>query len=108
MEVIKQQKALSKAVLAIEKGKAIICPTDTVYGFLADATNKKAVDRIFKIKKRPKQKPLPVFVKNLKMAKSIAVINKGQESFLKKYWPGRITAILKIKPGIKFYGVDKK
>ena len=44
MEIIKQKRALSKALLAIIKGKVIICPTDTVYGFLADASNKKAVE----------------------------------------------------------------
>lgn len=108
MEVVKQQKALNKAILAIKKGKVIICPTDTVYGFLADATKRQAVSRIFGIKKRPRQKLLPVFVKNFKMAKSVALIDKNQENFLKKIWPGKITVILKIKTGIKFYGVDEK
>ena len=108
MEVIKQKKALNKAILAIKRGKVIVCPTDTVYGFLADATNKKAVDKIFKIKKRPKQKPLPVFVQNFKMAKSISLIGKDQENFLKKVWSGRVTVILRIRVGTKFHGVNKK
>jgi len=108
MEIIKQQKALNKAVLAIKRGGVIICPTDTVYGFLADATNKKAVDKIFKIKKRLKQKPLAIFIQNFKTAKSLALINKDQENFLKKIWPGKVTVVLKRKAGVKLYGVDKK
>lgn len=86
----------------------VICPTDTVYGFLADASNKKAVEKIYKIKKRAKLKPLPVFVKNITMAKELAEIDGKQLKILKKYWPGKYTFVLKRKPGSKLYGVDKK
>ena len=94
---------LNKAADAIGKGKVIVFPTDTVYGFLADAANKKAVEKIFRIKKRPRLKPLAVFVKNLKMAKELAEINPEQEKILKKYWPGKYTFILKSQiPNPKF------
>jgi len=95
----------------IKKGRVIVCPTDTVYGLLADATNKKAVEKIFKIKKRPKTKPLPIFIKDLETAKRLAIIDKNQERFLKKAWPGKITAVLKRKAANrkqKIYGIDKK
>lgn len=82
-------------VKAIKQGKVLILPTDTVYGLVCDAANKKAVDKIFKIKKRPKSKPLPVFVSDIKMAKKLAIIDKKQEKFLKSVWPGAVTAILK-------------
>jgi len=95
----------------IKKGRVIVCPTDTVYGLLADATNKKAVEKIFKIKKRPKTKPLPIFIKDLETTKRLAIIDKNQERFLKKAWPGKITAVLKRKAANrkqKIYGIDKK
>ncbi len=79
----------------LKKGGVVICPTDTVYGFLADASNKKAVDKIYKIKKRSKSKPLSVFVKDLKMAGELAEIDRRQVKVLKKYWPGKYTFILK-------------
>jgi len=75
----------------------VACPTDTIYGLLADAINKKAVKKVFEIKKRPKDKAIPVFVKDIKMAKRLAKIDKEQECFLKKAWPGKLTMILKIK-----------
>lgn len=93
---------------AIKGGKAIICPTDTVYGLVCDATNKKAVGKVFKIKNRPRSKSLPVFVKDLKMAREYAFIEKNQEKFLKSVWPGKITVVLRRKPKTKIYGVDKK
>ncbi len=95
----------------LKKGKVVICPTDTVYGLLADATDKKAVEKVFKIKKRPKNKALPIFVRNLKMAKELAKIDKNQEKFLKSVWPGKVTVVLKRKAKSekrKIYGVEKE
>ncbi|OGZ84158.1 MAG: threonylcarbamoyl-AMP synthase [Candidatus Staskawiczbacteria bacterium RIFOXYD1_FULL_39_28] len=98
MQVLKMsQKPLSKAVAALKKGKILICPTDTVYGFLADASNKKAVGKIYKIKKRPRSKPLAVFVKDLKMTKELAEINAKQEKIIKQKWPGKYTFVLNKK-----------
>ncbi|OGZ64100.1 MAG: threonylcarbamoyl-AMP synthase [Candidatus Staskawiczbacteria bacterium RIFCSPLOWO2_01_FULL_40_39] len=112
------QKALDKAITALRDGDVIIFPTDTVYGFLADASNKKAVDKIYKIKKRPKSKPLSVFVKDLKMAESLVKVDERQAKILKKFWPGQYTFILKRKKTsltnptavgfVRLYGLNKK
>jgi L-threonylcarbamoyladenylate synthase len=90
---------VKKAVDFLRAGKIVIFPTDTVYGLLALASNKKAVDKIYKIKKRPKSKPLPTFVKSFAAAKELAEINKNQEKIIKKYWPGKYTFILNKKYG---------
>jgi L-threonylcarbamoyladenylate synthase len=108
------KEIIETAIQLIKKGKVIVCPTDTVYGLICDATNKKAVEKLFRIKKRPKGKPVPIFVKDVKMAKTLAYIDKNQEKFLKLSWPGKVTAVLKrLQPsrrpkGIKLYGVNKK
>ena len=102
MKIIKiSSKNLKKAIEIIKKGGVVVCPTDTVYGLIADVKDKTAVKKIFKIKKRSLKKYLPVFVKDLKMAKDLANINKEQEKILKKYWPGKVTVILKAK-SLKF------
>lgn len=109
MEILRESpKALLKAFKVLRKGGVIICPTDTVYGFLADARDKKAVKKVFAIKRRPKSKPLPVFIKNIADVKKLAVIINGEEGLLKKMWPGKVTIVLKQKPGLKLYGIDKK
>jgi L-threonylcarbamoyladenylate synthase len=86
---------ITEVVKIIKQGGVVVFPTDTVYGLLADATNEKAVKKIFKIKKRPKEKPIPLFVKDIEMAKKFAFINKKQENLLKLFWPGKVTAVLK-------------
>jgi len=103
------KKTVKIVIESIKQGKVIICPTDTIYGLICDVTNKKAVEKNFKIKKRSIKKPIPVFVKDIKMAKKIAKINKKQEKFLKLVWPGKVTVILeRKKTKIKLYGVDEK
>lgn len=84
METIKaSSRNLKKIIEIIEKGGVVVCPTDTVYGLIADAKNKTAVKNIFKIKKRSLKKPLPIFIKDLKTAKGLAKIDKIQEKILK-------------------------
>lgn len=75
----------------------MVCPTDTVYGLVCAAGDKKAISRIYKIKKRPKNKLLPIFVKDIKMAKKFVKINLEQEKFLKKAWPGAVTVVIEKK-----------
>lgn len=91
------KKIVKKVAKIIREGGIIISPTDTVYGLIADAQNKKAVKKIFKIKKRKEEKPIPIFVKDLKMAKNLAYLDKSQEKFLKKVWLGKVTVVLKAK-----------
>jgi L-threonylcarbamoyladenylate synthase len=109
MEIIKRGKNLNTVAEIMKEGKVVVFPTDTVYGLIANATNKKAIKKLFKIKRRKASKPIPLFIKNLKAVKKIAQINKPEERFLKKIWPGKITVVLKRKKIKKeLYGVDKK
>ena len=101
MRIIKaNSKNLQETIKAIKEGKVLVCPTDTVYGLICDAKNKKSVTKIFRIKKRPKGKPISIFVKNLGMAKKFAKIDKKTEGFLKEAWPGAITAVLRPKKNL--------
>lgn len=96
-------RTIKEAIKAIKEGEVLVCPSDTVYGLIGDAKNKETVKQIFKIKKRLKKQPIGIFVKNIKQARQFAYINKTQETLLKKFWPGKLTVILKAKkkiPGI--------
>ncbi len=101
------QNVVEITAQTLQKGGAVIAPTDTVYGLLADATNENAVKKIYAIKNRPAKKPLPIFVKNMAMAKKLAKISPEQQFFLETKWPGKFTAILRKNPNIKIYGAGK-
>ena len=102
MESVKEDKKnIKEIVAALKNGAVLVLPTDTVYGLVCDATNKISVERIFKIKQRPKYNPLPIFIKSIEEAKKIALINKEQEKTLEEKWPGKYTFVLYRRKGVK-------
>ena len=98
MEILKisEPDILERVFAVLREGGVVCVPTDTVYGFVADATNEAAVRAIFEIKGREDGKPFPVFVSGIKMAKEYANISSQQEKFLQAVWPGAVTAVLRI------------
>jgi len=81
----------------LNSGGIIAAPTDTVYGLIADASHKKAVRKLFAIKKRDPKKPTPLFIHSIAATKKIADISEEQEIFLSKVWPGSVTTICFLK-----------
>ena len=67
----------------LKKGKTILYPTDTVWGLGCDATNEKAVSKIYKIKKRVESKSLIVLVSSVHMLKKYVSVSKKALEFLK-------------------------
>lgn len=114
MEILKidSRNTIKKVASLILRGEVLVCPTDTVYGLLADASNQEAVEKLFKIKRRKKAKPIPVFVRDIKMAKRLAEISPKQEKFLRKVWPGKVTVVLRRSKDCKLpeilFGKEKK
>lgn len=87
----------AQAVEYLKTGKTIIFPTETSYGLGCDATNQKAVDKIFKIKLRDKDKPLLVIVPTVEMAKEYLEWNELLEKIAYKFWPGALTIVGMLK-----------
>jgi L-threonylcarbamoyladenylate synthase len=61
---------------------------------LCDATNQKAIKKLFNVKQRSLKKPLPIFIRDIVEAKKIGKIDNKKEKFLKSVWPGKTTVIL--------------
>lgn len=97
------REAVSRAIDILKAGGVIVYPTDTVYGLGANACDFRAVEQVFKIKKRPLNKPLPIFVKNINWVREVAFLPPKLEPVLAKIWPGAVTVILprrKVIPSI--------
>ena len=100
MEIVKLNKdedflpAIQKAIAVLRLGGAIVYPTDTLYALGANAMEPQSIERVFKIKNREREKPLPIAVRNIKWAKELSFIYKREERFLNKVWPGSTTVVL--------------
>lgn len=88
---------IQKAAEIIKSGGVVAFPTETVYGLGADATNEKAVQKIFMLKNRPCINPLIVHVKSMSHAKDIAIFNDDATILAKNFWPGALTLVLPLK-----------
>lgn len=91
-------EAIKEAIAVLKLGGAIVYPTDTLYALGANALDPYAVERVFKIKQRPKARPLPIAVRNIKWAKELAYIGQKEEKILKAVWPGAVSVVLQKKP----------
>jgi L-threonylcarbamoyladenylate synthase len=82
---------------ALKNGAVIIYPTDTIYGIGGNALQSSVVLRIFEVKKRPLELPVPVVVNSILMANDLAHVTDDAKKLMKAFWPGPLTIILKRK-----------
>ncbi len=97
MKVKCDKEGIEKASKVVKDGGIIVFPTDTVYGMGCDPYNKKAVDKIYQIKGRPKTKPFPILVYSFDAASEIVEFDKDSKKIADKFWPGPLTLILKLR-----------
>ena len=88
---------IKKAIKYLNNDECVAIPTETVYGLAGNAYSNKATSKIFKLKRRPKKNPLIVHYYNLNLLKKDCEINKRFLKLYKKYCPGPISFILKLK-----------
>ena len=92
---------IKKSQFYLNKNECVAIPTETVYGLAANAYSDKATINIYKLKKRPKKNPLIVHYYDLKMLKNDCEVNNDFLRLYKKFCPGPITFILRLKKDSK-------
>ncbi len=95
-----QRAVAEKAASLLERGGVIAVPTDTVYGLVADVLQPAAVKKVFRIKTRSHAKALPVFVRDVEMARKFAFVERELVKVLGGLWPGPTTVVLRKKPAM--------
>lgn len=90
-------KKIGKAIEVFKNGGIVIFPTDTAIGIGCRIDKQNAVERLFKIRKRPESKPLLVLVSSIEMAEKylFPISKKVKNELIKPYWPGKLTILLK-------------
>ncbi len=88
-------KVDSKIIQILKNGGVGILPTDTLYGLVGLALNKKAVERIYEVKKRSEKKPFIILISKVKDLKLFGVeLGQKEKKIIKEDWPGPVSIIL--------------
>ena len=85
------------ARMAMEQGLIVVYPTDTVYGLGANIFDKKALLKVFSVKKRSINKPVSVCLSRVEDIHMVAYMDAETEEIIRKILPGPYTIILKKK-----------
>lgn len=88
---------LKAAVTVLKKGGVIVYPTETLYGLGADATNPKAIAKVYKIKGRDPNRPLLIMINKFKDLSHFGRANSDAKKLAKKFWPGPISFKIETK-----------
>jgi L-threonylcarbamoyladenylate synthase len=85
-----------EAIKVLKMGGVVIFPTDTAYGIGCRIDDEKAIERLFRLRKRSETKAVPVLVSSVEMAKEYwkSVPQEVIDKLIEPYWPGALTIIL--------------
>lgn len=90
---------IEKAIKILNQGGIVIFPTDTAFGIGCRIDDENAIERLFKIRKRPVFQATPVLFSDLEMVKKyvLEIPNDVKEKLIDKFWPGALTIVLEAK-----------
>lgn len=98
------EQALYNAVDALKNGSIMAYPTETFYGLGTKFDIEDSLKRLYDIKQRPKEKPMPLIIGNKDLLSVVAEsINRIALSFIERFWPGPLTLILPAKENLSEY-----
>jgi tRNA threonylcarbamoyl adenosine modification protein (Sua5/YciO/YrdC/YwlC family) len=83
-----------EAVIALNAGKLVGVPTDTVYGVAADPWSESGMNALFDLKGRGPEHPVALLVADLEQAHELVVITAKAERLAAEFWPGPLTLVL--------------
>lgn len=85
----------NKVINPIQDGQLAILPTDTLYGLVGSALNKKTVEKIYQLKQRTPDKPFIILISSLDDLKLFNIsLSDKTKKFLDQIWPNPVSVIL--------------
>ena len=95
---------IERAVEILNNGGIVAYPTETFYGLGVKFDNEASLRKLYELKKRPEEKPMPLIIGGRTLLSMIAVsVNKTAESLMDKFWSGPLTLLLKAKKDLSSY-----
>ncbi len=103
-----QLRAINKAVEILQSGGLVVYPTDTIYGLGCDLHNKKALEKIFRIKEMDEKSPLSFISPDLSEVSRYAKVSNQAYRVMNKCLPGPFTFLLPAMKEVNRYMLYKR
>jgi L-threonylcarbamoyladenylate synthase len=98
---LEEGRALEEAVSTVQRGGVVAFPTDTVYGIGASLRHPAALARIYDIKGRAQDKPIPILISRADViAELVDAADPDLVALAHRFWPGPLTVILRAKESL--------
>ncbi len=94
-------KDIAEVISLLKNDSLIVMPTDTIYGLVANARSRQAIEKIYQIKQRDISKPVAIFLPNSKVAEEIFHLSLSMQKILHHFTPGPLTIVAPIKETFK-------
>jgi len=89
------QEQVERGISILKEGGVVVFPTDTVYGLGAGIGIDPAVEKVYRIKERPRNMALPLLLADISQLEEVAItIPKSARLLAQKFWPGPLTLVL--------------
>ncbi|OGW24690.1 MAG: threonylcarbamoyl-AMP synthase [Nitrospirae bacterium GWC2_42_7] len=101
-------RAVAEACRIIKEGGIVAFPTETFYGLGVKYDNISALKKLYEIKKRPKEKAMPLIIDDMKMLSMVASsVSDIAHKLMQKFWPGPLTLLLNAKEDLSEFIVGE-
>lgn len=91
------KRSIQKAIEALQNGRLIIYPTDTVYGIGCSIHQKQAIENIYRLKGKSKFDPMSIICSSIQQASAYVKISNNAYKVLRRCFPGPFTVILEAR-----------
>ena len=103
LDEVEREAGIAAAALAVQRGRLVVLPTDTVYGVGADAFDAEAVSRLLAAKGRGREMPPPVLVSAATTLDALAVgVPSYARALVEALWPGPLTIVCRQQPSLQW------
>lgn len=101
-------EVITKAIAVVKNGGIVAYPTETFYGLGAKYDINSALERLYEIKKRPKEKAMPLIIGNREELSLITdSVNEQANDLMDRFWPGPLTILFRARPSLSEYIVSE-
>jgi len=92
--------ACRAALDAVKRGRIILFPTETVYGLGVDSRNPRAIEKLYRLKERAREKPFQWLVADVEAARAASPgWNELADKLTRAFWPGPLTLVVRARKG---------